>query len=112
MGTVGPARWVTFVNGRIRTFTKAGVADGVINASPDVFFASVMTPIGGTITDNFTSDPQVRYDRFTARWFMSIIDVPCTSSGLRRGNNRWLLAVSDTEHDHGIDRLEVLLRHA
>jgi len=96
MGTVGPTQWVTFVNGRIRTFTKAGVADGVINASPDVFFASVMTPIGGTITDNFTSDPQVRYDRFTARWFMSIIDVPCTSSGCGSGNNRWLLAVSDT----------------
>ncbi len=96
MGTVGPTQWVTFVNGRIRTFSKAGVADGVINANPDVFFASVMTPIGGTITDNFTSDPQVRYDRFTARWFMSIIDVPCPSGNCGGGNNRWLLAVSDT----------------
>jgi len=42
MGTVGPTQFVVFVNGRIRSFTKAGVADGVLNADPDVFFASVM----------------------------------------------------------------------
>src|SRR3954468_8543997 len=43
MGTVGPSQYIVFVNGRIRSFTKAGVADGVINADPDVFFASVTT---------------------------------------------------------------------
>lgn len=97
MGTVGPTQWVTFVNGRIRTFTKAGVADGVINADPDVFFASVMTPVSGSVVLNFTSDPQVRYDRFTARWFMSIIDVPCTVANCdTTAANRWLLAVSNT----------------
>jgi hypothetical protein len=33
-----------------------GVADGVLNADPDVFFTSVMTPPVGT---NFTSDPRI-----------------------------------------------------
>ncbi|MFL6195204.1 MAG: beta strand repeat-containing protein, partial [Thermoanaerobaculia bacterium] len=96
MGTVGPTQFVTFVNGRIRTFTKAGVADGVINADPDVFFASVMTPVAGAVVLNFTSDPQVRYDRFTARWYMTIIDVPCTNATCTTtAPNRLLMAVSD-----------------
>ncbi len=96
MGAVGPTQFVTFVNGRIRTFTKAGVADGVINADPDVFFASVMTPVGGAVVLNFTSDPQVRYDRFTARWYMTIIDIPCTNATCTTtAANRVLMAVSD-----------------
>ena len=96
MGTAGPTQFIVFVNGRIRTFTKAGVADGVINADPDVFFASVMTPVSPPVVLNFTSDPQIRYDRFTARWYMSIIDVPCTNATCTTtAPNRWLLAVSD-----------------
>lgn len=67
MGTIGPTQYIAFVNGRIRSYTRAGVADGVLNASPDTFFASVMTPVGGSVVLNFTSDPQIRYDRFTAR---------------------------------------------
>jgi uncharacterized repeat protein (TIGR01451 family) len=96
MGTVGPAQLIVFVNGRIRSFTKAGVADGVLNADPGVFFASVMTPVGGSVVLNFTSDPQIRYDRFTARWYLSIIDVPCTSASCSAtAANRWMVAVSD-----------------
>ncbi len=96
MGTVGPAQFIVFVNGRIRSFTKAGVADGVLNANPDIFFASVMTPVGGSVVLNFTSDPQIRYDRFTARWYMSIIDVPCLDANCAAtAANRWMVAVSD-----------------
>ncbi|WP_199222695.1 InlB B-repeat-containing protein, partial [Dokdonella fugitiva] len=96
MGTVGPSQYVVAVNGRIRSFTKAGVADGVLNLDTDAFFASVMTPVGGSVVLNFTSDPQVRYDRFSARWFISIIDVPCTNASCSAtAANRWLLAVSD-----------------
>jgi uncharacterized repeat protein (TIGR01451 family) len=96
MGTVGPTQFITFVNGRIRSFTKAGVADGVLNADPDVFFAPVMTPVTPPVLLNFTSDPQIRYDRFTARWFMSIIDVPCTNATCTTtAANRWMVAVSD-----------------
>jgi hypothetical protein len=96
MGTVGPTQYIAFENGRIRSFTKAGVADGVLNADPDVFFASVMTPVSPPVVLNFTSDPQIRYDRFTARWYMSIIDVPCTNAGCTvTAPNRWMVAVSD-----------------
>lgn len=96
MGAVGPTQFVTFVNGRVRTFNKNGSADGVLNADPDVFFASVMTPVGGSVVLNFTSDPNVRYDRFTGRWFLTIIDVPCTNATCTTtAANRLMIAVSD-----------------
>jgi hypothetical protein len=96
MGAVGPTQFVTFVNGRIRSFTKAGVADGVINADPDTFFASVTTPVAGSVVLDFTSDPNVRYDRFTGRWILTIIDVPCTNATCTTtAANRVMLAVSD-----------------
>jgi uncharacterized repeat protein (TIGR01451 family) len=96
MGTAGPTQFVIFVNGRVRTFNKAtGAADGVINADADVFFASVMTPVSPPGV-NFTSDPQVRYDRLSQRWFLTIIDVPSSSaSSLGDTPNRLLIAVSD-----------------
>jgi uncharacterized repeat protein (TIGR01451 family) len=96
MGAAGPTQFVVFVNGRIRTFNKTtGVADGVMNADPDVFFSSVMTPEAPPGL-NFTSDPQVRYDRLSGRWFLTIIDVP-SSSAANIGDtpNRLLIAVSD-----------------
>ncbi len=96
MGAVGPTQFVVHVNGRVRTFNKTtGVADGVINADTDVFFASVLSPFppGGL---NFTSDPNVRYDRLTKRWFLTIIDVPSTSpASIGDIPNRILIAVSD-----------------
>lgn len=96
MGAVGPAQFVVFVNGRLRTFNKTtGAADGVINADPDVFFASVMTPVsGGSLNINFTSDPMVRYDRPTGRWFLTIIDIPSLDA-VGDLPNRYLIAVSD-----------------
>jgi hypothetical protein len=96
MGAVGPSQFIAFVNGRIRSFTKAGAADGVMNADPDVFFASVMTPVVSPVVLNFTSDPNIRYDRLTGRWFMTIIDVPCTNATCTTtAANRIMIAVSD-----------------
>ena len=96
MGAVGPTQFILAVNGRIRTFTKNGVADGVLDVDTDVFFASVMTPIGGGIGLNFTTDPQIRYDRLSGRWFITIADVPSTSSTeIGDHPNRLLIAVSD-----------------
>ncbi|HEX2913163.1 MAG TPA: hypothetical protein VH186_20340 [Chloroflexia bacterium] len=90
MGTVGPGQFIVAVNGRIRSFNKSsGAADGVLNTDTDVFFNSVMTP---PVNNNFTSDPKIRYDRLTQRWFVIIIDVPGQSGTLP---NRVLLAVSD-----------------
>lgn len=94
MGAVGPSQFFVFLNGRLRTFTKAGAADGVINVDPDVFFSSVMTPPPAPLAINFTSDPQVRYDRLTARWFLLIIDVP-SANDIGDKPNRILIAVSD-----------------
>jgi hypothetical protein len=45
MGAIGPAQFLVFVNGVIRSFDKAGFVDGGINVAPDTFFASVMTPV-------------------------------------------------------------------
>ena len=45
---------------------------------------------------NFTSDPQIRYDRLSGRWILIVLDVP-SSSGNSIGDipNRVLIAVSD-----------------
>jgi hypothetical protein len=80
-GAVGPTQFITAVNGRIISHNKTtGVADGVLNATTNSFFSTVRNASG-------TSDPMIRYDRLTARWFVSIINVATP--------NRWCLAVSD-----------------
>ncbi len=82
MGAVGPTQYIVAVNGRIVTFSKnTGVADGVINASTNTFFNSVRNGSG-------TSDPRIRYDRLSQKWFIVIINVSSP--------NRILLAVSNT----------------
>lgn len=81
MGAVGPTQFVAFENGRLVTFNKTtGIADGVLNVDPDVFFASV-------VNGSSTSDPRIRYDRLTGRWILIIINVSTP--------NRVLFAVSD-----------------
>jgi hypothetical protein len=80
MGAVGPTQYIVTVNGRFRSFSKTtGLADGALNVDPDVFFSSVRSA--------GTSDPRIRYDRLSGRWFIAMIDVNGT-------NNRILLAVS------------------
>jgi hypothetical protein len=102
-GAVGPTQFVVFVNGRLRTFNKTtGVADGVINVDPDVFFSSVLTPpAAGEVV--FTSDPNVRFDRLSNRWFLNIIDVVLNAStGATTKANRVLIAVSDAASNGSI----------
>jgi IPT/TIG domain-containing protein len=80
MGAVGPTQYIVTVNGRFRSFNKTtGLADGALNVTPDVFFGSVRSA--------GTSDPRIRYDRLSGRWFITMIDV-------NSSNNRILLAVS------------------
>lgn len=94
MGTAGPTQFLVTVNGRFRTFNKlTGVADGALNVDPDVFYASVLTPVTGTIVYNSTTDPRVRFDRLTNRWFITMVDIP-TDSNYVSVNNRVLIAVS------------------
>ncbi len=96
MGAVGPTQFVVAINKLIRTFDKStGTADGTLNVSMNTFFSSVMTPIGGAIIGNFTTDPRVRYDRLSGRWIVTIIDVPYVStSPFTTAPNRVLIAVS------------------
>ena len=90
MGMVGSTQFIVAINGRIRSFNKTtGAADGVLNADMDVFFSTVMSTQSGT----FTSDPRIRYDRITGRWFVIIIDVPAGTGTIA---NRLLIAVSNT----------------
>lgn len=79
MGDVGPTQVLVHVNGRIRVFDKTG-ALGPLNADDVTFWAPVSGGVG-------TSDPEVRYDRLSGRWFVAIINVAAT-------NNLVLLAVS------------------
>jgi len=81
MGAVGPTQFLVAVNGRIRVFSKNNGAKGELDADIDSFFSSVR---GGEVT----TDPQVRYDRLSGRWFIVIINVSTN-------NNRIMLAVSD-----------------
>jgi hypothetical protein len=91
MGAAGPSQFVVAINGRLRSFNKnTGVADGVLNVDFDTFFNSVMTP---PANNNFTSDPHIRYDRLSGRWFIVIIDVPGMQG---TQTNRVLLAMSDS----------------
>lgn len=81
MGAVGPTQYIVAVNGRIVTFNKTtGNADGILNSTMDNFFSSVRNGI-------VTSDPRIRYDRLSGRWFVIIINVSTP--------NRILFAVSD-----------------
>ncbi|HRH65010.1 MAG TPA: hypothetical protein PLU53_01805, partial [Bacteroidia bacterium] len=79
-GAVGPTQILTVANGRIRVYNKSGVL-GALNLTMDAFFSSVRN--GSTV-----SDPHVRYDRLTQRWFVVAINVAGT-------NNRVVLAVSN-----------------
>ena len=82
MGAIGPNQYILACNGRIRSFNKAtGTADGVINVTANQFFESVRA--GGR-----TTDPRIRYDFHTKRWFVVMINIATP--------NRILIAVSNT----------------
>ena len=78
-GDVGPTQVMVCANGRIKVFSKAGVLGG-LNSDLDVFFNSVRNGSG-------ISDPHIRYDRLSARWFVVGINV-------QSGPNRVVIAVS------------------
>ncbi len=80
MGAVGPTQVLVYVNGRIKVFDKTGVL-GALNVTTDTFFDTVRNGFG-------TTDPHVRYDRLSGRWFLTMINVETANS------NRVLIAVS------------------
>jgi hypothetical protein len=80
MGDVGPSQILVCVNGRIRLFDRQGNV-GALDTTPENFFSSV--------TGNGISDPRVRYDRLSGRWFVTAIDIPNSKK-----NNNVVIAVS------------------
>ena len=82
MGDIGPTQYLTGLNGRVRSITKAtGAADGVLNLDFDVFFSGVRTaPARPTRACATTGAP--------AAGSCSIISVGVP--------NRFLVAMSDT----------------
>lgn len=96
MGAVGPTQFIVALNGRIRSFNKTtGAPDGALNVDSDVFFSSVLTVVGGPVSSVFTTNPRIRHDRLSGRWFITMTDVPMTTSGALLPN-RLLIAVSNT----------------
>jgi hypothetical protein len=79
MGAAGPTQIMTLANGRFKVFDKAGTL-GPLNVSDSTFFASVRGSDG-------ISDPHVRYDRLSGRWFITEITLESSS-------NRIMIAVS------------------
>lgn len=79
MADVGPTQILVALNGRVRVHDKNTGALGALNTSLSTFFQSVRAGQG-------TSDPRVRFDRITQRWFVSCITVAFP--------NRIVLAVS------------------
>ncbi len=78
MGAVGPTQVLFCENNRIKVFDRNGVL-GPLNTSTNVFFNSVRNGSG-------TSDPQVRFDPISGRYFVTILNL--------QQPNRILLAVS------------------
>lgn len=77
-GAAGPSQILVASNGRIRVFSKQGVL-GPLDVTTNTFFNSVRD--GST-----SSDPHVRYDRLSGRWFVTMINVSTP--------NRVMIAVS------------------
>src|SRR5207247_308691 len=78
MGDVGPSQILVHVNGRIKVFSKSGVVGG-LNASDLSFWSSVRD-------SQSVTNPHVRYDRLSGRWFVAAVNVAFP--------NRVLIAVS------------------
>lgn len=66
MGAVGPTQIFVCLNGRFRVFDRNGVSVPALDVDSDVFFQTVRN---GALT----TDPRVRFDRFTNRWFVTMI---------------------------------------
>ncbi len=90
MGAVGPTQFVVAINGRIRSFDKqTGIADLILDTTTNNFFEFERD-------GRPTSDPRIRYDRFSERWFIIMSTGSDEESG-EDGNNRIIIAVSDNK---------------
>src|SRR5579862_3877054 len=80
MGGVSPSQVFVTLNGRFKLFDRSGNSNTALNVDSDIFFASVRN-------NSTTTDPRVRFDRLSQRWFITMLNEASTS-------NRIMLAVS------------------
>src|SRR5206468_4227056 len=72
MGDVGPSQILVHVNGRIKVFSKSGTL-GALNSTANSFWTSTRNGSGVT-------DPQIRYDRLSNRWYVIAANTPATDN--------------------------------
>src|SRR5262249_47648446 len=78
-------------NGRIKTFTKAGLATG-LNTTENPFWNAAGLSLGGS--SNASGDPRLLYDPLSQRWFATAFTGEST-------NNKILIARSETTDPTG-----------
>jgi hypothetical protein len=81
MGDVGSSQYFVALNGRMRVSNKSTRALE-FDFDPDTFFAAAVR------NNDLTTDPRVRYDRISGRWFVAYITIGIP--------NRVVLAVSSS----------------
>lgn len=88
-GTIGPAHYVEFINGRFAVYNK-NTGARVLEKTDEAFWnaAGVTLPAGFSV-----SDPRLIFDPTVGRWFAAQIDYNTGSDNVA---NRFLLAVSTT----------------
>src|SRR5262245_13771376 len=82
MGDIGPTQILFAENGRVKVFDRSGVL-GALNVTGTTLFAPVLS------ANEEVTDPQVRYDRLSQRWFVTQLSIPATAIA-----NKVLIAVS------------------
>ncbi|MEZ0325474.1 MAG: hypothetical protein ACAH95_06180 [Fimbriimonas sp.] len=85
-GDVSPTQVLVAVNGIIRVFDKSGNV-GALSSNIDSFFSSTRRA-----TAPYTSDPRVRFDPITNRWYVVMIDITGAAGDKA---NRCMIAVTD-----------------
>ena len=106
MGAVGPTQFLVGVNGKIKVLSKTGTV-GQLNTDLNTFFSSVMTPppAGG---DTETTDPRVRYDTLSGKWFVTCHRRDVRLAPERPGEQPLPDRRQRRAYDHEHHRLDVL----
>ncbi len=103
-GAVGATQVIVATNLGIKVHDKPTVTDQPIvtptgysgNKAPSTLFLTLDQFFSPVLPRNsFTSDPHIRYDRLTKRWFVVAIAVTFDENNNLIGNNKALLAISD-----------------
>jgi hypothetical protein len=89
---VGPTQYILVNNNDVVSYNKfTGVKDGALDNLLFFFWYPAKTP---PVTTTYASDPRVRFDPLTQRWFIIMIDLPGIDPGPILPN-RVMIAVSD-----------------